>query len=298
MYSSLHGGIVTDPLLMMIPIDDHMVHRGDGVFEAMRCVNGSVYNLDAHMDRLLRSASMVDLSLPAARSDMVRTIVETVRAAGHQDAVIRLYASRGPGSFDANPYDCGESVLYVVVTRPKEPFMARCPAGARIKTSAVPVKPSFFATVKSCNYLPNVLMKKEAVEAGVDFVVSLDETGYLAEGAAQNVGVVTDRQALIFPRLDRVLRGTTMVRVMALAEDLVRTGTLREIDFGDIRLEEVFSASEVLLVGTTIDVTAVREFNGEKVGDGKPGPAYRSLSELLQRDMTQNAQMRTPVFPA
>ena len=59
MYSSLWGGVVKDPALMVIPLDDHMVHRGDGIFEAFKCVNGYIYNLDAHLSRLENSARLI-----------------------------------------------------------------------------------------------------------------------------------------------------------------------------------------------------------------------------------------------
>ena len=59
MYSSVYGGIVTDPTLMMIPADDHVVHRGDGVFDVAKCVEGGVYQFDGHLDRLLRSAAAI-----------------------------------------------------------------------------------------------------------------------------------------------------------------------------------------------------------------------------------------------
>ena len=46
-YSGLWDGYVTDPALMVVPFDDHLVHRGDGVFESFKCVEGAAYNLDA-----------------------------------------------------------------------------------------------------------------------------------------------------------------------------------------------------------------------------------------------------------
>ena len=56
MYSSVLGGIVTDPAFMVLPLDDHMVHRGHAVFDTAMIVNGKLYQLDAHFARLLRSA--------------------------------------------------------------------------------------------------------------------------------------------------------------------------------------------------------------------------------------------------
>jgi len=45
------GGIVTDPALMVIPFDDHMVHRGHGIFDTGGLIGGKIYDLEAHLDR-------------------------------------------------------------------------------------------------------------------------------------------------------------------------------------------------------------------------------------------------------
>src|ERR1041385_753685 len=66
-YSSQLGGIVTDPALMVLPFDDHMVHRGHGVFDTAAIVDGKLYDLEAHLDRFIRSAGLSKLRLPCAR---------------------------------------------------------------------------------------------------------------------------------------------------------------------------------------------------------------------------------------
>lgn len=99
MYSSWYGGIVTDTALMLVPIDDHQFHRGDGIFEAFKCVRGNIYLLDAHLDRLQRSAELIDLTWPMSRNELQETIKETIRVANVSDCLIRLYISRGPGDF-------------------------------------------------------------------------------------------------------------------------------------------------------------------------------------------------------
>ena len=65
-YSSQLGGIVTDPALMVIPFDDHMVHRGHGIFDTAGIVQGRIYDLEAHLDRFVRSAERSKLALPGA----------------------------------------------------------------------------------------------------------------------------------------------------------------------------------------------------------------------------------------
>jgi branched-subunit amino acid aminotransferase/4-amino-4-deoxychorismate lyase len=296
MYSSIYGGIVTDPMLMVLPIDDHMVHRGDGIFETFKCVDGAIYNLDGHLARLERSAGELAFELPFSMSRLREIIIETILISEQRDCAIRMFISRGPGSFGVNPYDCPATQLYVVVTRLVAPFMTRHPAGATVRTSAVPIKHPFFAGVKNCNYLNNVLMKKEAVDSGADFVAGFDRSERLGEGATENIGVVTGEGILTFPCLEGILMGTTMMRVMALAEQVVAEGLLKRVCFGDIYKRDLRNAREIIIAGTTTDVTHVREFDDEAVGDGTAGPVFQRLSELLLEDIHRNSAMRTSVF--
>ncbi len=295
MYSSIYGGIVTDPVLMMVPIDDHMVHRGDGIFETFKCVNGAIYNFDAHLDRLQRSASNLDFDLPVNMNQMREIVLETTRVGKQQNCYIRMFISRGPGSFSVNPYDCPATQLYVVITNAPKSFMETHPEGATVKTSSIPVKHPFFAGVKNCNYLNNVLMKKEAVNAKVDFVVAFDRQGRLGEGATENIGVVTSENILTFPNLEGILMGTTMMRVMELAEIAVTKGVLKKVCFGDISRDDIDNSKELLIAGTTTNITRVQTFDGTTVGSGTT-PVYNALSQLLLNDINQNPKMRTEVF--
>jgi len=295
MYSSVYGGIATDPALMMVPIDDHMVHRGDGVFETFKCVNGNIYNMKAHLERLEHSASGLYYRLPWSLDTIGEIVVETVHAGGQKDCLIRLFVSRGPGSFDVNPYDCPGPQLYVVATSLKKPFMELHPEGAVVRTSHIPVKESFFAAIKNCNYLPNVLMKKEAVDLKADFVAAFDGRGFLAEGATENIGIVTRKKELLFPRLESILCGTTMMRVAELAETAIREGLLTKIGFCDISRHDILNAAEVLVVGTSPNVVVVREFDGVRIGNGLPGPVHGRLNGLLVEDILNNGQILTPV---
>ena len=296
MYSSVLGGIVTHPALMMVPLDDHMVHRGDGVFEALKAIGGNLYNLEAHLDRLEHSAAALALPLPATREAIREIVIETMRVAGRPDATVRLFLSRGPGSFGVNPYDCPASQLYVAVTASGIPFMETHPEGARIRTSAIPPKPSTLSQIKNCNYVPNVMMKKEAVDTEVDFTAGFDERGCLTEGAVENMGIVTRDQRLIFPNRERILAGTTMLRVVELAGDLVPRGLLKEVTSGDLSRKDILSASEFILTGTTINVVAGVEFDGQPIGTGRPGAVYSALQALLQEDMLRNRTRLTPAI--
>src|SRR5215831_13781732 len=95
-YSSQLGGVVTDPALMVIPFDDHMVHRGHGIFDTAGLVDGRIYDLDAHLDRLLLSAERAKLRLPGTRAEIRDIIIRTAAASGRRDGSIRYWLSSGP----------------------------------------------------------------------------------------------------------------------------------------------------------------------------------------------------------
>ncbi len=296
MYSSVWDRIVTDPALMLVPVDDHLVHRGDGVFETLKCTRGALYNMWAHLERLRRSADSISLRFPVSVQRLADTIVATVRAGQEPECLIRVLVSRGPGGFGVDPYESPEPQYYIIVTRLREPSPAEKRKGVRVGLSRIPAKPPFYARVKSCNYLANVLMKKEAVDAHLDCVVSLRPNGCIAEGPTENIGIVTRTRELLFPRLAHVLRGTTMIRVMELARRLVREGRLTRVRFADFRAVHVRRAAEAMLVGTTRDITRIRVFDGYPIGTARPGPIVSELSRLLSDDMHSNPQRRTPVF--
>ncbi len=296
MYSSWWGGVTTEPNLMVVPVDDHMVHRGDGLFETFKCVDGAIYNLEAHLDRLESGAKAIALEIPWGRAEIVERIVAVLSAAGKRDALIRIFVSRGPGGFTANPYECPEPLLLVLATKLPPPFMTVQGGGARVGVSRVPNKEGMFAQVKSVNYLPNVLMKKQAVDEGMDFMLGFDKDGHMTELPTENFGIVTAERVLKVPRPDHILLGTTMTRVLELArEKLVPAGVLAGVEEADVPLEELEKASEMLVFSTGSHVTAVTQFAGRPVGGGQPGPVWRELSRMFAEDQ-DNPEMLTRVL--
>lgn len=295
-YSSELGGIVTDPAWMNVPIDDHVVHRGDGVFETLKCVNGGLYLWREHLQRLLHSARVIGLTLPWSAEELADRTAQTIRAGGRRDCLVRIIVSRGTGSMGINPSDCPTPGLYILAHELKPPFMATHPEGARVVSSRIPVKAGFFATIKSCNYLPNALMKKEAAEAGADFAIAFDEQDCIAEGATENFGIVDSAGRLRVPGPSRILSGTTMNRALDLAGELVAQGQLAAVVRGPIARSELAEARELLIFGTTPDVTSAVCWDGRPVGDGTPGPIARALLERIEHDIQHNQSARHDVF--
>ena len=296
MYSSVTDCIVTDPAVMMVPVDDHIVHRGDGVFESFKCTDGNIYNLSDHFERLERSCGQLGLELPASVDEMTDIVVQTVRAGGRRNALVRLLVSRGPGTMGINPYACFGPELYIVVYELPEAGIDTLPEGVSVALSKVPIKPGIFATVKTCNYLPNVLMKKEAVDLGVDFTITLDEHRNLGEGATENIGIVTLGKELLMPPPERVLSGTTAKRALAFAKQLVAERKLTSAEYCPISLGMARSAAEIHIYGTTPNITPVTVFDGKPVGNGKPGPIASALFDMLKKEMVPDSSRLTKVF--
>lgn len=293
LYSSWYGGVITDPALMLLPLDDHMVHRGDGVFEVFKCADWNIYALAEHLDRMKSSMGASFLEPPVDDERLIEIIRSTVLAGNHGDCLVRLFVSRGPGSFAANPYETVGSQLYVMVTAYEPPAPEKYEKGVKLVTTGVPIKKNYFATMKNCNYLPNVLMKKEAVDRGADYPVSLDEKGFLAEGATENIGIVSKKGEFLIPRFSRILRGITVTRAMDLSRGL--TGSrIASASEADISPEQAYDAAEMLVFGTTLDVLPAVEYDGKKIGSGRPGPVFMRLRELIAQDL-KNPEMLTPV---
>lgn len=279
-YSSWLGGIVKNPRMMLLPIDDHMVHRGDGVFEAMKAVARSVYLMDEHLQRLFTSAEKIALTSPLTPDAMKAVILDTLRVANQPEAVVRLYLSRGPGSFSANPYDSIGPQLYIVITQLRPPSAEKYTHGVVIGKSDIPIKSSWMAQIKSCNYLPNVLMKKEAVDRRLDFVIGVDEKGDITESATENMMIVDLHGTLIHPPLDCILKGTTMMRACELAHE-----NGMETKVSSISIQDVQSAREVMITGTTLNILPVVKFEHDPIGHGKPGPIAKQLQAWMLQDI-------------
>ncbi|KAJ4842974.1 hypothetical protein Tsubulata_017444 [Turnera subulata] len=293
MYSSVFGGITTDTAAMVIPMDDHMVHRGHGVFDTAAIMDGHIYELDQHLDRIIRSASMSKINLPFDRETIRRILIQTVCVSKCQKGGLRYWLSVGPGDFQLSPSGCHQSALYAIVIQDQSPFDSK---GIKVVTSSVPIKPPQFATVKSVNYLPNVLSKMEAEEKGAFAAIWLDDEGYVAEGPNMNVAFVTKQKDLLMPRFDKILSGCTAKRVLTLAEGLVREGKLNGIRVDNVTVEEGKNADEMMLIGSGILVRPVVQWDEQVIGDGTAGPIAEALLNLITEDMKSGpSTVRIPI---
>ncbi len=290
-YSSQLGGIVTDPALMVIPFDDHMVHRGHGIFDTAGLVNEKIYDLEAHLDRFLLSAQRSKLRLPGSREEIRDIIVKTTAVSGRRDGAIRYWLSSGPGSLELSPAAGAEPGFFVMVFAGLSYPARWYTEGLRVMTTTYPIKAPLYAITKATNYLPNVLMQMEAKEAGFDNGVFIDAAGHVGESSNMNVAFVTRDAVLVHPKFDHILAGCTSLRLLELARVLRDQGLLRGVEVRDIPVADARASREMLLLGSSVKVAPIVQWDAHVIGDGRPGPVARALLQRLEEDMSSGDRL-------
>lgn len=273
------GGICTDPRLLLVPLDDHLCHRGDGVFESIRYRQRRLFQLDLHLARLRRSADAIRLAPPCPWDDLRRRIIAVARAGGEDEGGIRVLVGRGPGGFGISPAECPQSSLYIIAWRQTAPPEAWFAAGLSAFRSAMPAHRGPLTGVKHANYLPNVLMMDEARQRGMDVPLTFDAEGRLSESAIANVALVDAAGTLAAPEGAGALPGTTLHRVMDLAAAFMPTAR-RAITEADI-----LSARELLILGTVYECASLVRYESAPIGTGTPGPVATRLREALRHSL-------------
>lgn len=281
-YEHRIAAICTDGTYMLMPWDDHLVHRGDGLFEVLKFVDRHLYQLDAHIQRLRGCASSIFLEPPCSWEEIRQICLEVAQAAEKDNGLLRIMIGRGSGGFSLDPKECPTPSLYVAAyhfaPKAEEAFQR----GVTAFRSTIPAKQPYLARIKSTDYLPNVLMRMEATAAGKDYPFCFNEQGFLAEGATENVCLVDRNDNLIVPDLSFALQGTTLMRALELVQPEIN------INFKLVREEEILQAKEVIVLSTTVDAISVVRFGEHKIATGRPGPVSLRIRELLKQDIKEN----------
>ncbi len=280
-YEHRVGGICKDAHLMLAPLDDHLCHRGDGVFESISYRNGRLFQLEAHLERMQNSAQGLKMQPPCSWQELESYILQVAKAAGHSDGAIRILMGRGPGGFGISPAECPQTSLYIIAIESKVPSDDWYAKGLKACRSAIPAKQSYLAKIKNANYLPNVLMAEEALSRGVDVAFSFDAQGYLAEAAVANVALVNQEGVLLCPHMNYALSGTTLMAALEVAEGLL------PVAFGNIDEQDIWQAREVLLFGSSPLCVGVTHYEGKAIATGRTGLISQALRQGLMQKLWQ-----------
>jgi branched-chain amino acid aminotransferase len=256
-----------------ISVFDHGLLYGDGVFEGMRVYSGRVFELDAHIDRLYASAQTLALEIPMSRDDLIEAILETVRR-NEGSEYIRLVVTRGKGDLGLNPKKCPVATVFCIAAGitlyPAEVYEK----GFKLKTLATrrndpqAINPS----VKSLNYLNNVIGALELRDSDVNEGLFLTTSGYVCECTADNFFIIKGRKLMTPSTALGALPGITRGVVMRLAESMGM-----EVEEGFYTLHDVYNAEEAFLTGSAAEVGPVVEVDRRKIGAGVPGPTTKDI---------------------
>ena len=275
----LNGGLV-DKEDAKLTVFDHGTLYGDGVFEGIRVYGGKIFKLNAHVDRLFESARTIRLEIPYAKDEIVNAMYETISANSIVDGYIRLVVTRGAGTLGLNPFVCSESAVFVIADQialyPPEMYENGLAVivAKTVRTSASMLKPS----VKSLNYLNNIMAKIEAVDAGVAEAVMLNEKGNVSECTGDNIFIVKEGTVITTPADAGILIGITRGVVISLARKL----SIPLIE-KDMVVDELYSADECFLTGTAAEVIAVTKIDDKIIVDGKAGPITHKLLDAFRQ---------------
>ncbi|MDR7483494.1 MAG: branched-chain-amino-acid transaminase [Armatimonadota bacterium] len=273
-----------------VSVFDHGFLYGDGVFEGIRVYDGRIFRLDEHLDRLYASAKSIMLEIPLDRDALRAALLETVRASGLRDAYIRPVVSRGPGDLGIDPRKCVQPTVVIIVDAirlyPAEAY-AR---GLRVITASVrrPAPDALNGQTKSLNYLNNILACLEARRAGAEEALLLTGDGYVCECSADNIFIVTGGQVWTPPAFLGLLPGITRDTVLTLAREAGLPAAERVFT-----LHDVYTAGECFLTGTGAEIAPVVEVDGRPIGDGRPGPVTRRLTQAFHELVRHSG---TPVY--
>ena len=255
-----------------IPVTDHGLLYGDGLFEGIRIIGGRVFRLDDHLARFAAGARAIGLALPGGTAAARAAVLETARAFAEPEAYVRLVCTRGVGALGVDPTACLEPRLFCIVDHIRLFDDRQQCEGLDLVTVSVrrPSADVLDPRVKSLNYLNNVLAKREARLRGADEALVLNTRGDIAEAAVANVFCVRDGVLQTPPPTDGALEGITRRTVLELARELAIPAEERTIGRFDL-----FACSEAFLSGSGAGLVPVRSLDGENIGG--PGPVFERI---------------------
>ncbi len=264
-----------------VSVFDSVVQGGDAVWEGIRIYQGTVFMLDAHLDRLFDSARAMAFTAMPDRRQVTGAFFATLAANGMHDGVhVRLTLTRGlkvssgmsPGLNRAGP-------TLIVLAEWKPPVYDR--DGIRLITASV--RRNSPATLDSKihhnNLINNILAKIEANASGADDAVMLDLYGFVAETNATNIFLAKGGR-LITPAPEHCLPGITRSVVLGLGSSLGMAVEERAVSPA-----ELYAADEAFTSGTMGELAPVLEVDGRLIGNGRVGAVTVSLQKAFD-DLT------------
>jgi branched-chain amino acid aminotransferase len=272
-----------------ISVFDHGLLYGDGVYDTLMAWNGFLFKLDAHLDRLLRSCRAVKIEPPVSRNRLRDLFLETVARSRLRNAYVKCIVTRGTSPAPLlDPRHCTPGLVIFAVPYPAsaDPTKAK---GVRAKITSIRRIPHdvIDSRIKSLNYLPFVLARLEAIEAGYDEALMQDAQGYVCEAPGWNVFVVHDG-TVVTPGAS-ILEGITRETVIEISTRLKIPCNVRAMTPYDL-----WTADEAFLTSTAGGIAPILEVDGRSIGDGQMGRICQAIVQEFRR-MLESGEHGTAV---
>lgn len=262
-----------------IPVLDHGVLYGDGVFEGIRYYRRRLFKLAEHLHRLEQSARALLLTLPYPIATLAHAAEQLVAASCEENGYLRLVITRGVGPLGLDPTPCNSPNAFIIASGLRLVSDTARQQGAKViiaatrRLSADGLDPR----IKSLNYLNHILARIEANHAGADEAILLNAAGRVAEGTADNVFVVRNGRVITPPVTEGALAGITRAAVLELA----RTSHISSSE-EPLAPYDLFTADECFLTGTGAELIPVASVDGRALRQC-PGPVFRALQSQYQQ---------------
>jgi len=280
------GGHLVPREQARVSVFDSSVQGGDAVWEGLRVYSGRIAEFEAHLDRLFASAHALAFADLPDRDTVRHAVFETLRANDMRDGVhIRLTLTRGEKTTSGmNPRFNRSGPCLIVLAEWKPPVYGN--DGIRLITAATRRNnpQCLDSKIHHNNLLNNILACIEANVAGADSALMLDLNGFVSETNDTNVFMVA-RGRVATPHPDSCLPGITRRLIIDLCLECEIACEERNLS-----LTEMYTADEVFTTGTMGELTPVVEIDGRRIGDGRPGPVTRRLSQLHADWVTRHGE--------
>lgn len=257
----------------------HTLHYGNGVFEGTRAYMTekglAIFKLREHTKRLLNSAKITRIKPNFTLEELENAQVEILKKNNFKSNVyIRPLIYLGYGIMGL--YHINAPVRTAIAAWEWGSYLGDegLEKGIRVKISSFarnPVSSTMGKAKAAANYLNSQLAKFEAMEAGYEEALLLDNQGFVAEGSGECFFIVRNG-VLVSPPNDTSLESITQGMVIQLAKDAGISVERRKIT-----RDEVYIADEAFFTGTAAEVTPIRDVDGYVIGDGKRGEMTKQL---------------------
>lgn len=248
----------------------------DGIYEVIPAYGSILFRLDEHLERLERSLQAIQLANPHTREEWRTLFDDLIEKNGGGNISVYLQVTRGaPEKRDHAYPESTQTPTVFAMTNPITAPAADTPDTADgLRAITMDDFRWSRCDIKSIALLPNVMMRQHAVQQGCAEAILIRD-GLATEGSATNFFIVKDDVVYTPAKNNFILPGITRDLVV----ELCRNNNVA-IEERDVSEAELKNADEIWLSSSTKEVVPVVELNGATLGDGKPGPVWKSVARL------------------